>query len=80
MLTENQIKLKEKQKEEQKQIRAFALAKIKLMEDKSIEEEEERDAAQNVLNYKINQAGIDQNKIGQYMMQHHEELIQQIKA
>lgn len=80
MLTENEIKLKEAKKLEQKQIKAFALAKIKLMEDKSIEDEDERNEAQGVLNYKINQSGISQNKIGNYMMQHHDELIQQLKA
>ena len=80
MLTENEIKQKEAKKLEQKQIREFALAKIKLREDKSFDDEDERDEAQNVLNYRINQAGIHQNKIGNYMMEHYEELIQQLKA
>jgi len=83
MLTINEMKLREKQKEEQKQIKAFALQKIKLMEgDKSIEDEDERETNREEqmgrLNYKITQSGIHPNKIGNYMMQHHSELLEQL--
>jgi hypothetical protein len=80
LYAEQEKKLKEAEKLEQKKIREFATAKLKLMEDKSFEDEDERDEMQNVLNYRIKESGIHPNKIGNYMMQHHDELMQKLKS